>query len=159
MPKQSSDTGLIRLDLYIDPDLHPELFRTLTRISEGKRRAAYVKNCAEKFLLLEKTMFAGHGMPSFDDSSATYLHGNGKLQKSAMQLTGDASVSSSDVADSTHHDEVLPKQRGVQPPATQSREQTGKKPAMRITTTAVVSSNNRGSAALAGVLDEMTPGL
>ena len=77
----------LRLDLLIDRQLNPELFEAVSKIKDGRRRADFLRGCAEKYLVMPK---APQWVPA---GGVTFPQSLDKPQEMAPSLSSQGAVS------------------------------------------------------------------
>lgn len=147
---------LLQCDMSIDRQIHPELYGEVSKIKDPRRRATFIRVCAEKYLVMKA---ASEGPQGFAGNGVTYHATGGKSHSTNVLLTTPPVVSNTAGGVREHHPAV---EREITPPAAAKRhpgQAEANDQSMLLTTGSVVSNKKSGSATLASVLGGMTPGL
>lgn len=157
----------MRIQLYINPLLHPALFQTLQSESNAKRRAALLKTFAERHLTGVQNLPCTTASIANDVTNSTPPH---KYHSSAPLLTGTPAVSNgTDDVLLTGHPSVSNGRHNVEANSAETRQASvelsarsaaeGGNAAMLLTGTPLVSNTESGAGALAAVLSDQMLGL
>lgn len=170
MRKTRSDDH-IRCDIVIDRQIHPELFESLSKISDTRRRASFLRICAEKYIISQTNSAAyTAGLQRYSDGHVSYQPAPGKAQLSPTALTARTHVSA--VPDergqhtppgseglTTPHPSLMAPETATPDAAPVQSNLESTTPPVSLTARSLVSTKQGGASMLAGVLGDMTPGL
>lgn len=154
--KTLDPSQVIRCDILIDRQLNPELFDAVAKITGARSRASFVRNCAEKYLVMPK------GQQLMQANGVAFHIPSGNPHNTDVILSSGAVES---------HRNPPPEQR--RPPQPNSNHAGQKSAAgetgvpdgilagsnVPLSTPSPVRHKRAGSAALASMLSNATPGL
>lgn len=157
----------MRIQIYIDPELHPALHSTLEREKNAKRRAALVKTFAERHLTGMQKIPSGSG--NFRDD-VTYTHPINKSHSVEPLLNDTPSISNDNgpalLIATPHVSNIFKSDEVNQAPLAETRPEPGREPEqttgdakMLLSAKMPISNNSTGADALASVLSDQMLGL
>lgn len=93
-----SESGVIRMNVYIDKDEHPLLYAELRKFAKGTRRVQRLKTLASERLLLDNGPYTAKGSLPMHRASFQQEGQEGGVNEARIEPALDTALSAEDVA-------------------------------------------------------------